>query len=82
MCEGNATSVDIKKLSDVRMGHRKSSGLSYCFKRGIHKGFLVNQAAIKLLGAEEIELTSGIRLPVGKTYSDSVKQQFMRYLRS
>lgn len=40
MCEGNATSVDIKKLSDVRMGHRKSSGLSYCFKRGIHKGFL------------------------------------------
>lgn len=48
----------------------------------IHKGFLVNQAAIKLLGAEEIELTSGIRLPVGKTYSDSVKQQFMRYLRS
>ena len=21
------------------MGHRKSSGLSYCFKIGIHKGF-------------------------------------------
>lgn len=48
----------------------------------IHKGFLVNQTAIRLFGTESVELTDGNRLPVGKTYAEAAKQQFMRYLRS
>lgn len=48
----------------------------------IHKGFLVNQTAIRLFGAETVELTNGNSLPVGKTYAEGAKQQFMRYLRS
>lgn len=48
----------------------------------LHKGFLVNQSAIRLFGTEEVELTDGRTLPVGKTYAEEAKQQFMRYLRS
>ncbi len=48
----------------------------------IHKGFLVNQTAIRLFGTENVELTDGRSLPMGKTYADGAKQQFMRYLRS
>ncbi len=47
----------------------------------LHKGFLVNQEAVRLFGAENVELADGTVLPVGKTYGDSAKQQFMRYLR-
>lgn len=48
----------------------------------LHKGFLVNQRVIRLFGAEQVELTDGKVLPVGKTYAETAKQQFMRYLRS
>lgn len=48
----------------------------------LHKGFLVNQAFVRLFGAEQVELTDGRILPVGKTYGEAAKQQFMRYLRS
>lgn len=47
----------------------------------LHKGFLVNQAAIRLFGTEEVELTDGRVIPIGKTYAEEAKQQFMRYLR-
>lgn len=48
----------------------------------LHKGFLVNQTAIRLFGTENVELMNGRILPVGKVYGESAKQQFMRYLRS
>lgn len=48
----------------------------------LHKGFLVNQSAIRLFGTEAVELTDGRSLPVGKTYAEEAKQQFVRYLRS
>lgn len=32
----------------------------------IHRGFLVNQEAVRILGAEEAELVSGKRLPIGR----------------
>ncbi len=48
----------------------------------VHKGFLVNQLAIRLFGTETVELADGRTLPVGKTYAESTKQQFMRYLRA
>lgn len=47
----------------------------------IHKGFLVNQEAIQLMGTEETELTTGIKLPIGKMYLGSAKAQLMRYMR-
>ncbi len=48
----------------------------------IHKGFLANQRAIRLFGTETVELTDGRSLPVGKTYGESAKRQFMEYLRA
>lgn len=47
----------------------------------IHKGFLVNQEFIRMFGTEQVELTDGKVLPVGKMYGEAAKQQFMRYLR-
>ncbi|MBP3610739.1 MAG: response regulator transcription factor [Lachnospiraceae bacterium] len=48
----------------------------------VHKGFLVNQRAIRLFGTEQVELINGRSIPLGKIYAESAKQQFMRYLRS
>ena len=48
----------------------------------LHKGFLVNQAVIRLFATDTVEQTNGTQLPVGKTYAEGAKQQFMRYLRS
>lgn len=47
----------------------------------VHKGFLVNQVSIRVFGTEQVELVDGRILPVGKTYGEAAKQQFMRYLR-
>lgn len=46
----------------------------------IHKGFLINQAAVRLLGAKEVELLDGTMLPVGKSYAKTAEEQFLRYL--
>lgn len=47
----------------------------------IHKGFLVNQTAIRMFGADEIRLEDGAVLPLGKTYGSAAKQLFMKYMR-
>jgi len=52
----------------------------YGFMR-IHKGFLVNQDMVVMIGSDEIKLLDDRKLPVGKTYIDSVKKQWMRYMR-
>lgn len=46
----------------------------------IHKGFLINQAAVRLLGAKEVELLDGTMLPGGKCYAKTAEEQFLRYL--
>lgn len=46
----------------------------------IHKGFLVNQAAIRILAAEEAELINGSRIPIGRSYADAARKSFMRYM--
>lgn len=46
----------------------------------IHKGFLVNQDKILMIGPDEIKLMDGKTLPVGKTYFDSAKKELMRYM--
>lgn len=46
----------------------------------IHKGFLVNQAAVKMLSSDEAELINGVRIPIGRSYSETAKKQLMRYM--
>ncbi len=53
---------------------------TYGFIR-IHKGFLVNQEAVMLIGSDEARLINGQVLPMGKTYVDSAKSELMRYMR-
>lgn len=47
----------------------------------IHKGFLVNQSAIRIMSADEAHLVNGTALPIGKTYAEEAKSKFMRYMR-
>lgn len=46
----------------------------------IHKGFLVNQAAVKVLGREEATLINGVKIPIGRNYADAVKRTLLRYM--
>ena len=46
----------------------------------IHKGFLVNQAAVKMLFSDQAQLTDGTKLPIGRSYADTAKKQLMRYM--
>lgn len=61
------------------LGAVENSLLDYGFVR-IHKGFLLNQAAVKKLYTDEIELTDGSRLPIGRSYQDSARKAIMRYM--
>ncbi len=46
----------------------------------IHKGFLVNQRAVRILRGNEAELENGIRLPIGKSYAQETRSRLMRYM--
>lgn len=46
----------------------------------IHKGFLVNQSAVKMINSEECVLSDNIRLPIGRSYSENARKQLMRYM--
>ncbi len=72
-------SQDKYRLRSTLTAIENSIGI-YGFIR-IHKGFLVNQMSVHKLGNEEIYLTDGTVLPLGKTYLDEVRNEFMRYLR-
>lgn len=47
----------------------------------VHKGFLVNQSAVRLIGSEEIELTDGTHISLGKSFAAKARQQLLEYLR-
>ena len=47
----------------------------------LHRGFLVNQEAVKVLGAEEAELVTGARVPIGRNYAETAKKKLMEYMR-
>lgn len=46
----------------------------------IHKGFLVNQSAVKVINPDECVLDDSTRLPIGRSYSDTARKQLMRYM--
>lgn len=48
----------------------------------VHKGFLVNQSAVRLIGGEEVRLLDGTMIPFGKTYMKKAKRQLLEYMRS
>lgn len=47
----------------------------------VHKGFLVNQLFVHILHGKEVELRDGKKIPIGKSYEEDAKKQFMRYMR-
>ena len=46
----------------------------------IHKGFLVNQSAVKVINPDECVLDDNTRLPIGRSYSETARKQLMRYM--
>lgn len=56
--------------------------LTNCGFIRIHKGFLVNQAAVRIFGPEKVELFDGTMLPIGKSYTKTAKGHFLRYMRT
>lgn len=46
----------------------------------IHKGFLVNQRAVRVLRGNEAELENGTCLPIGKSYVQETRSRLMRYM--
>lgn len=56
--------------------------LQNCGFLRIHKGFFVNQASVKLLNSEEATLQNNITLPIGKSYTKTVREQLLRYMRT
>lgn len=45
-----------------------------------HRGFLINQEAVKVLGIDEVELITGDKIPIGRKYAEEAKKQLMRYM--
>ncbi|MBQ7955753.1 MAG: response regulator transcription factor [Lachnospiraceae bacterium] len=54
--------------------------LEHCGFVRVHRGFLVNQAVVELLAADELKLVSGVTIPIGRNYGDAAKKQIMRYM--
>lgn len=48
----------------------------------IHKSYLVNMQYIKKLTAEEVLMSNGTRLPIGRKYKSVVKETFYQFVRS
>lgn len=47
----------------------------------LHRGFLVNQEAVRVLGPEEAELVSGEKLPIGRSYGVAARKRLLEYMR-
>lgn len=47
----------------------------------LHRGFLVNQKAVRILGTEEAELITGVKVPIGRSYAEEAKKRLMEYMR-
>ncbi|WP_297423034.1 LytTR family DNA-binding domain-containing protein [Clostridium sp.] len=47
----------------------------------VHKGYLVNQKHVFIFNTKEIKLNNEILIPIGRSYSEIVKKQLMKYMR-
>ena len=46
----------------------------------VHKGYLVNQAAVRALGADGVRLVNGACIPIGRSYAETARKRLMRYM--
>ena len=56
-----------------------SERLPACFSQ-CHSSFMVNLEYVKNAASQEIELTGGIRLPVGRRYAKAFKAAYLKYI--
>lgn len=68
--------VCAKRLKDLQMAFTK-----YNFIR-CHKGYIVNMSKIEKINSKNIFLSSGVIIPIGRTYKETVKQQFACFLKN
>lgn len=47
----------------------------------VHKGFLVNQSAVKIIGKDTLEMINGTIIPLGKSYIETAKQELLKSMR-
>lgn len=80
--EGNYLQVYTKKKS-YRFRETMSAVQGALEPQGfvrVHRGFLVNQAVVELLGTDELKLADGSSIPIGRNYGEAAKKQIMRYM--
>lgn len=46
----------------------------------VHKGFLINQAAVRIIGQGDVELINGSHIPFGRMYLESAKKRLKEYI--
>lgn len=46
----------------------------------VHKGFLLNQSAVKILSSDKAELVDGTLIPIGRSYGENARKRLMRYM--
>ncbi|MDP4146431.1 MAG: LytTR family DNA-binding domain-containing protein [Bacillota bacterium] len=47
----------------------------------VHKGYLISQREVFLIKAKEVKLQDGTLIPIGRSYSENVKKELMKYMR-
>ena len=81
--EGNYVKLSVKTGEPYRFRetlHSLEAALSGDGFIRIHKGFLVNQRAVRVLRGNEAELENGVCLPIGKSYAQTARSRLMRYM--
>ena len=44
----------------------------------VHKGFLVNQEAVKIINSDKLILIDDTEIPMGRSYQEDAKRKLMR----
>lgn len=47
----------------------------------VHKGYLISQKEVFLIKAKEVKLYDETLIPIGRSYSEGVKKELMKYMR-
>lgn len=81
--EGNYVKLSVREGEPCRFRdtlHALEAALSRDGFIRIHKGFLVNQRAVRTFKGNEAVLEGGICLPIGKAYGQAARSRLMRYM--
>jgi len=47
----------------------------------VHKGYLISQKEVFLIKSKEVKLYDGTLIPIGRSYSETVKKELIKYMR-